>query len=162
MKQIEHLDNSLRPQIEMFIDQRRDFFIGNHTGTFRIDCDIDRFGHANSIADLNLAFACQTGSNNIFGDISCRIGCRTVNLAGVLPGKGSPPMRTGSAISIHNDFTAGQPTISLRATNDETSCRIDQIAGALEPLHRHNRLDDLLNNRFLNLSMFDFRSMLGR
>ena len=71
-------------------------------------------------------------------------------------------MWTGTAVGIHNDFTAGQTAVPLWTTDYETAGRIDQIFGIFQPSGREDRLDDFLDNCFLNLFVFNFRCMLGR
>lgn len=118
MQQVKHLHNALRTQIEMIVDQSGDLAVSDNTGTFGIDRDIDRPGNTNSIADLNLAFFGQSCGNDILGDITCGIGCRTIDLARIFTGECTTTMRAGTTVGIDNDFTAGQTAVTLWATDN--------------------------------------------
>ncbi len=135
----------------MGIDQLGDFFVRDHARALGIDRHVHRLGHTNGIGHLDLALACQPGSDNVFGHIACRIGRRTVYLAGVLAREGATTMGAGTAVGVDNDLAAGQAAIALRSANHEAPGGVDQVAGVLQPLFGQYGLDDFFDHGLVEL-----------
>ena len=82
-------------------------------GPVGVHIDRKRLGDADGIAQLDGAAFGQLGGNDVLGQIAGGIGGRTVDLGGVLTGKGSPAMRRGAAIGIDDNLAAGQAGIAV-------------------------------------------------
>lgn len=57
---------------------------------------------------------------------SC-IGCRAINLRGVLTREGTAAMSTLAAIGIDNYLTTCQTCIAMRTANDKLTCWVDVV-----------------------------------
>ena len=106
-QQIQHLDNAFRAQVEVFAYQRNQFGFVQFAGAEGVDGNRSRLGHADGVGNLNLALTCQTGGNDVFGDIAAGISGGAVYLGGIFAGEGAAAVRGGTAVSIDDDFTAG-------------------------------------------------------
>ena len=71
-------------------------------------------------------------------------------------------MASGSAIAVNDDLAAGQTTIAVGATDDETPGRIDEIARFFgQQFLGQNGANDFGDHRFCQLFMGNIRVMLG-
>src|SRR5207244_4473588 len=86
-----------------------------------------RLGYTDGISELNFTFVCQTRGHNIFGHITCRVSCATVNFGRILSGKRSSTMARPAAVTVHNDLSASQSSVSARSANQEG-------AGGIHPI----------------------------
>ena len=134
----------------MLVDQYGQALVGDHAGAFGVDRHVHRLGHTDRVGDLDLALRGEPGGNDVFGHVSGGIGCRAINFARVLARKSAAAVRAGAAIGVDDDLAAGQTAVALRAADDESSGRVDQVLGVLgQPLLGQHRLDDLLAHRLV-------------
>ena len=92
-EQVEHLDDALRPQVEMGADKLLDPPVGKLA---RAECrhmHRDGLGNADGIGDLHLAFVGKTGGHDVLRDITAGVGRRTIDLRGILARNAPPPWR---------------------------------------------------------------------
>ena len=72
-------------------------------------------------------------------------------------------MTAHAAVSVHDDFTAGEPGITLRSANDETACGIDEkFGGCVEEVLRNHLANDICDEKFADLFGFNIVCVLGR
>ena len=72
-------------------------------------------------------------------------------------------MTSHTTVGIYDNFTTSQTSIALRTTNYETTSGIDVVFGVfVQHFCRNNSVDYVFDDVFANLSVFNFRSMLGR
>ena len=72
-------------------------------------------------------------------------------------------MTSHTAIGIYDNFTTGQASIALRTTNYEATSGVDVVFSVfIQHFCRNNSVDNLFNDIFADLFVFNFRSMLGR
>jgi hypothetical protein len=147
-QQVQHLDDALRTQVEVLVDQRGDLVVGDDAGAFGVDGHVHRLGHADRVRDLDLALARQAGGHDVLGHVAGGVGGRAVDLGRVLARERATAVRAGAAVGVDDDLAAGQAAVALRAADDEAAGRVDQVAGFLQPLLGQHRLDDLLDDRF--------------
>ena len=67
--QLQVADDGAWAQVEMFIDDLSDLFIIDLAGAEGFDVDAQRFGNADGVGQLNFAAVCQSGSDNVLGDL---------------------------------------------------------------------------------------------
>ena len=65
-----------------------------------------------------------------------------------------------AAIGIDDDLTAGKTGIPLRAADDETAGRIDEVLRILQEFGRDGRFDDMFHHIIMDLRLGDIRVML--
>src|SRR3989338_10510515 len=111
----------------MFLDQFRDFLVGDLAGAVGGDPDAGGLRHADRVGDLDQAFAGQAGSNDILRDITSGVSGRAVYLGRVLAGERAAAVRGCAAVGVDDDLAPGQAAVALRAADDETAGRVDQI-----------------------------------
>src|SRR3546814_1478599 len=92
----------------MLAHEAGDLLVGDDAGAFCVYGDVDRLGHTNGIADLDLALACQAGRDDVLGHVSGGIGSRAIDLGRVLARERTTAMRAGTAICINNDFARSE------------------------------------------------------
>ena len=92
-----------------------------------VDVHRNGLGHAYGIAQLHEHFIGHPGRYHIFCDVACRVGCRAVYLRGVLAREGASSVCPFAAVSVDNDFAAGQSGVAVRAANDEFPCGVNVI-----------------------------------
>ena len=127
-QQVEHLDDALRAQVEMRVDQRGDLLVGDHAGAFGVDRHVHRLGHADRVGDLDLALVGEAGGDDVLRDVARRVGGRAVDLGRVLAAERAAAVRAGAAVGVDDDLAAGQAAVALRAADDEAAGRVDQVA----------------------------------
>ena len=96
--QIEILDDCRRTQVEVFLYDFCDFFIGKLACAIGIYQNGNGLCHADCVRKLYLTFSCNAAGNDIFRNVSCRIASGTVNLCGVLTGECAAAMCRIAAI----------------------------------------------------------------
>ena len=158
--EIEHVNDAGRTQFEMFADECDDGFIGDLAGTEGIDEDGDRTCDADGIGKLDLATVSDAGSDDILRYIASCIRCRTVDFRRILAGECAAAMTGHAAIGIDDDLTAGKTGIPLRAADDETAGRIDEVLRILQEFGRDGRFNDMFHHIIMDLCLGDIRIML--
>src|SRR5450830_96622 len=160
-QQIEHLHDALRTQIEMLLHQLRQLFIADLASTKGRHHDRSRLGDTDGVRHLNLATRSQSGGNDILGYVATGICCRAINLGWILARESATAVRCSTAVGIDNDLATGQTAIALRAADDETTGRVNQITSVFQPFSRQHRTDDLFDRRFFDGLVLHFWRMLG-
>ena len=132
-QQVEHLNDALGAQIKVGIHQLGNFVVGDNASTFGVDRHIHWFGYANGVSHLNLALARQPRSHHVLGHITCGVGCGTIHFGRVLARESTTSMGAGAAVGVDNDLATRQAAITLRATDDEATGGVDQVACVVQP-----------------------------
>ena len=124
--------------------------------------EADWLFYSDCIANLQLAFLTEPARYDIFSKISCYIGCTPINLGWILPRESSSTVSSHTTITIYNDFSPGQSTISDRTFNIEASSWIDMNQGLLIHKIPNNWCDHLLFYRLMKLFLSNIFAMLRR
>ena len=147
LAQVKLTDDGGRGQVKDLLNSLLDLLIGHLAGAEGIDHDGDRLSHTDGIGQLDLALGGKTGGNHILSDPAGGIGGRAVDLAGVLAAEGTAAVAGIAAVGIHDDLTAGQAGVTLRAANDKAAGGVDVVLGILvQQFCRDNLLDHLTAN----------------
>lgn len=124
--------------------------------------EADWLFYSNCIANLQLAFLTESARYNIFSKISCYIGCTSINLGWILPRESSSTVPSHTTITIYNNFSPGQSTISDRTSNIEASSWIDMNQGLLIHKIPNNWCYHLLFYSLMKLFLSNIFAMLRR
>lgn len=118
--------------------------------------------HSNCITNLQLTFLTKSARYDIFSKISCHIGSTPINLGRIFPRESSSTVPSHTTITIYNDFSPSQSTISDRTSNIEVSSWID-MNNCLR-IHKipNNWCDHLLFYRLMKLFLSNIFAMLRR
>ena len=149
-------------EVEGFMDCFFNSTEGDFFRSKRVEADRDGVGVADGVGKLNFDSVGQSGSDDIFCDISAHVSCATIYFGGVFSAKGATSMTTRPTIGIDDDFSSGQSAISLRSADHKTACRIHEEFG-LPIEHRRGEYapDQFFCNEFFNLTMRDVGGVLG-
>ena len=160
---IKHPDDSCRTKIEVLSYDLNQLLIRNLASSEGIYSDRGGLCNANRIGKLDLTLISQSCCYDILCYITCCISCRTVYLGAVLTRESTAAVTCISAVGIYNDLTSGKTCVSVRSTDYETACRIDEVFGILiQKLLRKDRIKYILLNILVNLLLCYIRIMLGR
>ena len=146
----------------MSANQVHKFLTALLSGSKSVNHNRCRFCHTDRIRQLDFTFICQSCRYDVLGHISCRISRRAVNLRAVFSGECSAAVTGISAVSIYDDFSSGKSCVSMRTSDDKTSCRINiELGLIIHHLCRKNLVKDFSLNILMNLFLSHIRIMLG-
>ena len=97
------------------------------TAPISVNINTDRLGHTNGISKLHKHFFGHACSYHVLGNITCCIGCRTVDFRWVLTRESTSSMCSLATICVDNNLASRQPRISVRPADDKLTRRIDEI-----------------------------------
>ena len=162
-QKVEHLDDALRPQVEVFLHQLRELFIRNLARALGGHHDAGRPRDPYGVRNLHQAFRRQTRGNDVLRHVARCISGGAVDLGGILARERAAPVRGRAAVGVHDDLAAGEPAVALGTADLEAAGRIDQeIDLALHITLGQHRLDDLFDDSFLDLIVLHSRRVLRR
>ena len=124
--------------------------------------EADWLFYSNCIANLQLTLLAKSARYNIFSNISCHIGSTHINFGWILTRESSSTMSSHTTITIYNDFSPSQSTISERTSNIEASSWIDMNNCLLIHKISNNWCDHLLFYRLMKLFLSNIFAMLRR
>ena len=97
------------------------------TSSISVDINTNGFCYTNGVADLYQHLIGHTSSYHIFGNMPCGISSRTIHFTRVFTRKCATTVCPFTPISIYDDFTTGKTGITVRASDNELSGRIDKV-----------------------------------
>ena len=101
------------------------FLIRNNTRSEAVYHQRNRLRHTDCIGKLNLRLGSEPCRHKVFRHISGQICPASVHFGRILSRERSASMRKPSAICIHDYFSSGQPSITVRTTNHKQTGGID-------------------------------------
>lgn len=165
--EVHALDDFLRGHIKTLLHCLNEPFLV-YTAVECVNADGHRLRHADGVGQLDLTLVADISGHDILCDFPGEVCTAAVNLRGVLAGECPAAVGSIAAVGVHNDFAPGQPSVSSRATDDETPGRIDeQVVGVNVNLRRvlaqlfQHRVDDVCDQRLRQLSRLDTFAVLG-
>ena len=162
--QVEVTDDATRSEVKVLLDDFGQLSVGHAflDSSVRINKDGKRVRHTNGVRQLNQCALAKLGSDQTLGDPASSISSRSVDLRGVLSGKGASSMSTPSSVCINDDFTSSQTGISVWSTNNKATRGVQVVNGlVVKVLFWDNRLDDVLHQVSLDLLLGDILRVLG-
>src|SRR6185436_17579828 len=161
-QQVEHLDDALRPQVEVRLHELRELVVGDLARAVGGDHHAGRLRYADGVRHLHQAARGEAGGDDVLRHVTRRVGGGAVDLRRILAGESAAAVRRGTAVSVDDDLAPGQAAIALGPADLEGTGRIDEVVDlALHQSLRQHRLDDLLDHRLFDLLVTDARRMLG-
>jgi hypothetical protein len=70
---------------------------------------------------LHFAFASESRRDDVFRDVSCHVGGRTIDLCGVFSAECTTTVTSPTTVGIDDDLAAGESRITVRTTDDEST-----------------------------------------
>ena len=125
--QVELLDNDTWTHVEVVANDLNKLCRGLVRCAVGLNEDGEWLCDTNGVGELDQCTSCKLGVNQGLCDPSCKVCCRSVDLAVVLARESSTTVGTPSTVGIDNDLTAGQTGVTLWATNDEKARWLDLI-----------------------------------
>ena len=160
--ELKEINNSLRTEIKMVLNEFKDQFFLYFCSSEILKEEADRLFNPNCIANLQLTLLAKSASYDIFSKVSCHIGCTSINLGWILPRESSSTVSSHTTITIYNDFSPSQSTISDWPSNIEVSSWIDMNNCLLIHKIPNNWCDHLLFYRLMKLFLSNIFAMLRR
>src|SRR5690606_8133900 len=161
--QVEHLQDAIRPQVEILANEIDQSIIADSAGTEGLHTDRGRLRDPDCVRHLDLAAVGQFRRDDVLRHVPARIGSRTIDFRGVLARERSAAVARGSTVGIDDDLAPGQAAVAHRSADLETPGGVDVKLGLLaDPLGGQYRLDDLFHDAVGKVRRADLRMVLGR
>ena len=125
--ELQRVDDRCRTHVKDFAHDFFKFIISKFAGAVSGNIYAQRFGYADSVCHLDLALVSQTGSHDVFGNVTAHVSSGTVDLAGVFAGKCTAAVRADAAVGIHNDLSAGQTGIAVGTADFKFAGGVDKV-----------------------------------
>ena len=117
--------------------------------------------HTDRIRQLDLALVSQTCCYDILCNITCCVSRGTVNFGAVFSGESSATVTTISTVSIYDDLSSCQTTVTVWSADYESSCRIYKEFGiCIYHLCRKDLIEDIFFDIFVDLFLCYIRIVL--
>src|SRR5688572_652456 len=163
LQQIEHLDDAVRPQVEVLVDGRDDLLLRHLVRAKGLDRYRRRLRHADRVRHLHLAALGEARRYDVLRDIARGVSGRAIDLRRVLTRERAAAVASETAVAVDDDLAARQSAVAHRPADDEPARRIDVVGRVLgEPLRRQHGLDDLFHDGFLEILQRDVGAVLRR
>ena len=128
-----------------------------------LDVHRHRVRDADRVGELDQRALGEAGGDDVLGDVARHVGRRAVDLRGVLARERAAAVRGAAAVGVDDDLAARQAGVALRAADDEAAGRVDvELGVGRQERRRDHRLDDLLDDRFLERRVLDGLGVLRR
>ena len=161
-QEIKGFDDAGRFELESAADTALNFGLGDGVGAERVHEDRNGLGNADGIGQLDFTTTGKTGGHDVFGHIARHVAGGTIDFGGILAGERATTMTAHATVGVDDDFTAGQTTVTLRTTDDETARRVDVEFGVFVDEFLGNRLfDDELGDAFVEVFFGHVGTVLG-
>ena len=109
-------------------------------------------GNSDRIGKLDLTLIGKSCYNDVLSNITCCVGCGTIHLCAVLSGEGAAAVTGISAVGVYDDLSACKSAVSVRAADNETSCRVDkELRLRIYHFLRKDLIEHILFNVFMDL-----------
>ena len=159
---IKVLDDSRRSEIEALAYSLRDRRFVYLTRSEGVDHYRHGLRNADSVRELNLALICKSCRNDVLCNVSCRVGCRTVDLRRILARESSAAVTGVSAVGVNDDLSAGKSGVTCRTANDKSAGGVYVDLGlCIHKLSRNDSLDDELDHILADLCELNVSRVLS-
>src|SRR6266540_4664707 len=154
-------DDRAGPQVEVFVHQLDDHFLGDLVGAEALAADRERAGHADRIGQLQLEAVGQAGGHDVLGHPARRIGRAAVDLRWILARERAAAMARDAAIRVDDDLAAGQARVAVWLASDEAAGRVHEVLGLrVDQLSRHDLVKDVFDDILTDLLLADVGGVL--
>ena len=160
--EVELPDDDTGPQVPVVADDLDHVEVGNLSGTVRVDVNREGLSNTNGIGQLNEDSSAETGGNQRLGDPSSGVGSRSVDLGEVLSGESTTSVSTPSTISVNDNLSASQTSITLGSSDDESTRGLDVVDSlVVQKLGVNDLVDDLFLDLCSEVLGADLLGVLG-
>merc|ERR1711997_1448943 len=161
--QVQILDNFSWSEVEVLFDDVSQFRLGLARGAIVHNSNGKGFSYTNSIRHLNQTPAAKSSFDQGFGNPTGSIGSATIDFGVVLTTESSTAMGTPASISVYDDFTTSEASVSHGTTNDEVTTGVDVIFGIFVQIFGGDySLDYLFDDILTESGQSHLFRMLGR
>jgi hypothetical protein len=156
------LTNDSWSEIPVLSDNLDELGIGLGSGSVRIDVDGEGLCDTDSVRQLDQNSSSELGGNEGLGDPSSSVGGRSVDLGPIFTREGTTTVSTPTTVSVDNDLSASQTSISLRTTDNESTRRLNVVnTSVIEQVLGDDLLDNLLHDFGSQVFGRDLLGVLG-
>ncbi|KAJ0872741.1 hypothetical protein HanRHA438_Chr11g0527221 [Helianthus annuus] len=133
------------PKVEILLDQSKDILIRDLSGFVRVDKHRQRFGHTNSVRNLNNAPACEPRSHYALGRLPNNISPAPIHFRRVLPGERTATVSSPSAVRVDDNLPSGETRVTVGTTDHKPARRVQvEDSVFIKILRRDHGLDHVL------------------
>jgi hypothetical protein len=125
--EVKFLDNDTRPEVKVLVNDLDKLLRALVGGTVGLNEKRERLRHTDGVRKLDKCPACQSSGNQGLGNPAPEIGGGTVDFGVVLPRESATAVRSPTTVGVNDDLSASEPSVTLRAANDEKTRRLDLI-----------------------------------
>src|SRR5262249_12883214 len=94
----------------------------------------------------------QAGGNDVLGDVTRHVAGRAVHFRRILAGEGAATVAAVAAVTVNDNFAAGQARVAHRPADNKAAGRGDMALGlGGEHTGGNDGLDDVLHDRFVQV-----------
>ncbi len=111
------LDNYTRTKIKITFNNAQNYLVAYGTSAIGIDKDRQWLADSNCIRKLDKNTFAQSSLHERLCNPASSISTRPINLRPILPGECTTAVCTPPPISVYDNLSASEPSISLRTTN---------------------------------------------
>ena len=121
-------DNALSRQWVLLTNDVADDRIIDLPGSLSVNVNTDWIGNTNRVSQLNFATLGQSGGDDVFGNVTRHIGRTTIDFGRVFTAECSATVASPATVSVDDDLSTGQTTVTVRATDLELAGWVDVIS----------------------------------
>lgn len=161
--QLKITDDAARTEVKVLVDDLEDLSVRLLASAISVNKDREGLGNADGVRDLDEATTSEARGDHGLGYPTSGVCSRAIYLGWILAREGTTTVSAPATISINDDLTASDTSITLRTANDEASRRVKVIDGlVIKEVCGDHSLDNLLEETSTDLLVGDVLSVLGR
>lgn len=124
--------------------------------------DAQRLGNTDAVCYLDHGSATETVGHQVLGDPASGVSGRSVDFGGVFSGEGSSSVSSPSSVSITDNFSAGESSISVGSSDDEDVAGVKDVSGVDEPFFGDGHFDHIIEEILSDLLVGHVGVVLAR
>ena len=160
-QQVEVFDDRCRTQVEVCIYDFCDFVIRNFTCAECVYQYGNGFCNTDGIRNLYFTFCSDTGTYDVFRNVSCCVASGTVYFCGVFTGESTAAVGCVTTVCVNDDLSACQTGVTHRTADYESACRVDVVfCFIIQQFCGNYFLYYVFNDIFFDLAVFYIGIML--
>jgi len=160
--ELEVLSEHSRAEIKVLEDDINEFRLRASGSSVSVDIDRERLSDTDRVRELDEAALAETSLDQALCDPASSISAASVDLGRVLSRESASSVSAPATISVDDDFASSDTSVTLRATDNETTRGVDVVDGlVVDHVGRDDLGDDLLLDGLGDLLVGHIRIVLS-
>ena len=148
-QEIERLDDRAGAEVEERLHDLGDAVVVGDARAERRDVDAHRTRDADRVGDLDLGALRDAGRDDVLRDVAREVRGAAIDLRRILAAERAAAVAAHAAVGVDDDLAAREARVTVWATDDETTRRVDpELRLLIDQVLRDDRVDDLVEDRF--------------